>query len=52
MDLQNLKKIKNLKLKNPAKSLQLGKVGKSTHGECKIKDGKIIFITRQNNKTV
>ena len=48
---QRFKEIKNLKLNTQTKPLQLGKVGKSTHGECKIEQGKIVFPQKLYGKT-
>lgn len=46
-------KNKDLKMNSRIKPLQLGKVGKSMQGECKIEQGKIIFINRDKTiKTV
>lgn len=45
--------MKNQKISDHIKPLKLGKVGKSMQGECKIEQGKIIFINRDKTiKTV
>lgn len=50
---QRFKEIKKTTLKNQMKPLQLGKVGKSEHGECKIEQGKIVFLNQDKTiKTV